>query len=374
MLSRATLVFAGLVLSSTAAAEPSADRAGAARDRTAWQEDAEAYCQLVTGTAGSESALLMSPTLFGQLDVSSGLDAPGDAGSLHAQPRLSVGASYSAAGLYRAGLLRDRARAECVRHRALSQLNAYIAAFQDVLTSGALSAKLAVLTAATPRAQEILSSTKAALEQSLATVDELDGLTLRVHDLLAEVDQTARDLQMARGRGAPPTATVAELKREHDAADALVERYNAALRRSYAWDVSVQGGYLHVFGARQDIPVFGALRASVNLGMMFQRGHDERAAAGRRRLTASEVGGTRDRVEQVILELTAAHRAEQRRLERTRALLAELEARLRSVEPLTDRRAKIYAQNTWFELVHVKAEIEYLRVHVEELARLLGEG
>ena len=228
-----------------------------------------------------------------------------------------------------------------------------------------------MLEAALPRAQQILGSARAAAEQAQATVEELHATELRVDQLRVAAADARQQLELA----APPQRVdLPGLVRAYGAAEAAVAGEDAAIRRSFGWDVSIQGGYSRVFGAREDVPLFGMISVSFSPGLLFQRGPEARAVAGRRAAALREVNGLPDRVEQLRRRLGATRQAERLRLEEATVLLADLEARLASVQAVEGERARRYAEYLWFDLVRIKAEHEYLRVHLRELTALLGDG
>lgn len=360
---------------SMARAEPGAEHAGEARPgatRPTWQADAEAYCRFVTGVADSESALALSPRVFGEAGVINGADAVGGLSALPPTARVTVGVSYSGADLYRGIVLRRRAKVECDRYRAVSQLHAFAAAYEDGISPRALEAKLRVLDAALPRAEEILGATKSRVEQSVATLDDLNAVVIKVNVLHDERNRARLGLDLAAGATPPPRAPLSELLRQHEDDEASVERYNAGLRESRGWDVGVKGGYDRVFGLRDHTPVFGLITASVSVGLLFQPGADARAVEGRRALVKVEVKGTQDRVAKVVHRLRATWKAEQARLDQVSGLVADLGAMLREVEATGGDKARRYAERVWFEVVGLRSEQEYLRAHVAELAAILG--
>lgn len=370
-----TVVVAILLVSSAARAAPGAPDNAPSHDpdrEPTWQDDAEAHCRVVTGVAESESAILLSPRVFGVAGVARGVGASADpSGLLPPLPRVTFGLSYSAADLHRALLLRGRARAQCTRRRLASQLEAFVQANEGLLSKKALSAQLAVLEAALPRAQEIVARTQAAVGASRATLEELGATELRLDRLRAEAESARRGIELASAAPAP-ARPIADLLDALEAAEVEVERYDASVRQSYAWDVELQGGYDQVFGARSRIPIFGTIQASARLGLLFSRRADARAIAARRAFARQELGGVRHRAMGLLRALSATERAERARMIDTAVLLTDLESRLASVESVGGDKARGYAEYLWFEVVRARAEHAYLRAHVAELASLLG--
>jgi len=365
-----------LAFGSVAQADPSAaaptDDPQSGAPRATWQDDAQAYCRLVTAVADSESALSLAPRVFGEAGVINGADAVGGRSALPPTARVTVGVSYSGADLYRGLVLRRRARADCERYRAVSQLRAFAAAYEDGISPRALSAKLRVLDAAQPRAEEILAAVKARVEQSVTTIEELNAIQLKANALRQEGHRARLGLDVAAGATPPPTIPVPALLRQHEDDEALVERHNASLRVSHGWDVGVRGGYDRVFGVRDHVPLFGLVTASVSVGLLFQSGAEGRAVEARRALAKVEVKGTEDRVAKVVHRLHATWKAEQARLDEVSAIVTDLEGIVREVEAAGGEKAKRYAERVWFELVGLRSEQAYLRAHVAELGSITG--
>src|ERR1700744_4322545 len=140
-------------------------------------EDADAYPGAANGLANSESALLMSPQIFMDYGVVNGNDATTGAGGVVSLPptqRLPIGARYSFVGLYKGIADRQRAGADCQRHRAAAGLARFLVENREQLSPNALDAKLAVLRAAMPKAHDILRALKGQVEHQHATADELE--------------------------------------------------------------------------------------------------------------------------------------------------------------------------------------------------------
>ena len=166
-------------------------------------EDAEAYCGANIGVAKSQSALLFSPQIFLDYGVVNGNDASTGTGGVASLPptqRLTIGARYSLVGLYKGVANRQRASADCTRHRAAAGLARFLVENREQLSPGALDAKLAVLRAALPKAHEIVRSLRGQVEHSAR------------HRRRAAGDRAARrrpQRAAGRGRGAARRAAVA---------------------------------------------------------------------------------------------------------------------------------------------------------------------
>jgi hypothetical protein len=337
------------------------------------REDAAAYCQYVTGVADSDRALDMSPTLFGTGGVVSGQDVSPGGSLLGPTTRVIAGASYSLAGLYRGIQMRSVAEAECARYRAVSELHAFLESNKEGLTGPSLEAKLRVLEEAIPAAEQMMASARTALAQSHATVEQVNALAVRVDGLRAMAAQTRADRDALARAPQPPARPIEDVMREHGDAEAEVERREARVRASRAWDVSVRGGYDRTFGTSASYtPVFALVTITANVGGLLQPAAEARAVPGRAEWARRQVEGADDRVEQALARLRALRDADRRRLDDTRLLLTDLEERRNTLLSVPGERVAEIAQSLWFDLVHVRAEHAYVAAHLADLDRILG--
>jgi hypothetical protein len=337
-------------------------------------DDATAYCEWVGGVADSASALLLAPSVFGSLGVVNGYDAQVGAASTPPTTRLIAGMTYSFTGLYRGIAMRSQSDAECRRYKAVSQLHAFLETNKDAESRRALKAKLDALVEALPRGEAIVRALRDALQAGHATVEEVDAAQLRLDGLrqLAAETRTSFD---ALGRLPPaPREPIATVLAERDAAEAETERYDARIRESYGWDLSIRGGYDRLFGVRDYTPLFAGATLTVDLGWFFQYGADARAAAGRREWVRKQIEGVDDRVEQALTRLRAVRASEAARLKETAILLADLEARYKAVSAVSGEKARGYADYVWFDLARVRADQRFLTAHLEELDAMLREA
>ncbi|HSP77814.1 MAG TPA: hypothetical protein VLQ93_04760 [Myxococcaceae bacterium] len=332
------------------------------------------YCAFVRGVADSESALLLAPEVFASVGAvnagtASGVEVPLG----RPTPRLTAGLGYDFMGLYRGLALRRRAEAECERYRALSSLKATLARGLDVGAESALGEQARVLEAALPEAEQLLASLREEVREGRATLEELNALQIRLDDLRALVAET----QMKRDRlGAlPPLARrpLSEYLQELRVADARVEELSSGLRRSEAWGVQVRGGYDELFGVAQAVPVFGVLTVSYNLGHLWQPKYEARAREGRRRALEEDVEGVSQEVARLLRELRTAWRTEATRLREVSVLVADLAGQLGELQALETTKVRRYRDYLMLELARLRAEQAWLKTHVTELARFLGE-
>jgi hypothetical protein len=345
----------------------------AATARAQSRQDAAAYCQYVTGVAGSDSALDMAPVLFGTAGLVSGQEVSPGGSLLGPTKRVIAGASYSVSGLYRGLERRAGAEAECQRYRAVSEIHAFLESNKEGQTRGSLEAKLRVLEGALPRAEDLLLSAKAALAQARTTVEQVGALELRVDALRAMAAQTRAERDAMAVAPRPPDRPIRDVLRARDEAEAEAERREAHVRESRAWDVSVRGGYDQIFDTGFSYtPIFAMVTITANVGGLWQPAADDQAIAGRAAWTRRQIEGADDRVEQALARLRALRDEDRKRLADTRVLLADLEARYKVLQGMPGDRVAEVAQYVWFDLVRTQAEHAYLAAHLADLDRLLG--
>ena len=323
----------------------------------------DGYCDYVQGVASAQAAVLFAPTVFGQfglIEQAAGAANPDiQSGGL----RLISGVRVSLDGIYKGLTTRDRARADCRRHKALTQISGetqYIA----------LDARAKVLDAALAETDKILGQTKEDLDARRTTAQEATATRLRVEELRQLATQTHRDM----GLLPPPSGSSGGALRAFERADAEVETYEGKLRRADAFDVSLRVGF-DQFLDRSDgnpSPYFAVIAVGVNLGAFFQGSANERAAAGRRRLLKSgrdplTADATAERL-RVIID------AEAKRETETAALEADLQRQLDALTRLGGEESKRYKQTVWFELIKIRAEHAYLTAHLRALREVIGDG
>ena len=78
------------------------------------------------------------------------------------------------------------------------------------------------------------------------------------------------------------------------------------------------------------------------------------------------------KAELLALRLRALLAGERRRLGEVRVLLADVEGRIHSIESIESDKLRRFRESMWFDWVKLKAEQEFLRVHVGELQSTLG--
>jgi hypothetical protein len=320
---------------------------------------ADGYCDHVEGVAAAERALLYAPELFGSVgfvEQTAAIDAPEQTSD---DLRITAGIRYRLGGLYQAGVVRRRARADCRRHHALSQV-------QDATAYRALAARVRVLDDALAQAEQMLDDARADLAARRATTQEVTATRLRVDELreLAAQGRIALEALPAPADGSSPAGALAAFY----AADAEVERQDGRLRRARAWDVSVRVGYDRFLANDADeTPVFAVVSVNFNLGWLVQGSANRRAADGRRRAVRDDRGVV------AIDRLRAMLAIEQRRQDEAGVLVADLEDQLEQLRRIGGDSSRRHRATVWFEWVKLKAEHAYLAAHVESLQAVLGE-
>ena len=333
------------------------------------------YCAFVRGVGEAESAVLLAPDVFASVGVVNAGEAGGSGGvSLGSPtPRLTAGLSYDVVGLYRALALRRRAEAECERYRAISALRAAVKRGPDVGIEAALAARERVLEGTLPEAEQLLASLREDVKEGRATIEELNALRLRLDGLRALAHETAKERERLAALPRPAERPLSTLLQELRAADDRVEQESAALRRASAWNVQLRGGYDELFHVRRDVPLFGVLTVSYNLGSPWQPAANARAREGRRRALEEDVEGVSQEVARLLRELRAAHGAEEARLREVSVLVSDLEGQLEDIQAMETAKVRRYRDYLVLELARLRAEQAWLRAHVEELGRFLGE-
>jgi len=319
------------------------------------------YCDYIEGVAAAQSALLFSPEVFGSFGYLDQLVASDQVDQAATDDlRVTAGVRYRLSGIYQGLKTRDRAHAECRRQKALDQV-------AGATTYRALEARAKVLEDALDEAQKILTQAGNDLDARRETAQDVTSTRLRVDELRALASDARRQLSEL-----PPAASDQPMTRALDAyyaADADVERHEASLRRAQAWDVQVRFGYDAFLSNDNTTPYFALVQVGLNLGWFLQGSGNDRAAAGRRRLT-EERGAGQGAATTTALKATLA--LESRREQETGVLLADLQEQLDQLKAVGGESSRRYRQTVWFEWVKVKADHAYLAAHVATLREVLG--
>jgi hypothetical protein len=362
------------LLASVAAAAPRSSAAGRPGGSSG-TEEARAYCDYVQGAAASESARVRSPWLFSSFGTLSGSLASPDVGASLASGRelllrLQAGIGVSPTRVYQAGLLQDRAAAECERHRAEREIALLLA--PGGLKRSALQAQIGVLEQALPRAAELLDESERLLQASRTTLQEHSATALRVDALRGELSALRLQLVALPPEPASPAAGAGsagdafERLRRFEAEKQEVE---SSLRQAAALDLTLRGGYDEIFGVGQSLPLFGSLTLEFSPGWFWQRGEEERAQRGHRAWVETQMLGVNAGLEQAQSQLRAQLVLARQRLREVSTALADLELRLARAEETQGPQAREYAEYIWFDVVRGRAEQAFLTEQVRTLER-----
>ncbi|MFP2957474.1 hypothetical protein ACLEPN_06485 [Myxococcus sp. 1LA] len=339
---------------------------------------AAGYCDFVRGVGSAEAALELAPEIFGAFGVVNAGEASGGAGTTplgEPTPRITAGLMYDVVGLYRGRAIRKRAEADCRRQGALTVLESAIRQGNGLGEEAALEARSRVLEEALPQAEALLTSLRNDMKQGLVTLEEMNAVQVRLDGLrqLAVSTKVARERLAARPRFQSGTR-LEHVLNELRAADDQFEEHNGALRRSRAWRLNLRGGYDRLIDVDQDLPLFGQVTLSYNLGHLWQGAANARAREGRRRATLDDVSGVPQRVNELLAELRSTQRTEEGRLQEVSTLVSDLETQLQTMDALQTREVRRFRGYLMMELTRLRAEQAYLRAHVESLQSFLGAG
>ncbi len=349
-------------------------RAPAPAAPAAWGQGA---CDLLLGTAASQAAPLMAPTLFAQTGFVNAGESPTGQPDLPAGGptyRVQAGISYSLNRLYQGLALRGQASTACRRERARSGLEAALAVADTLGAERALAARALVLEAALAPGAQMIAGLRAAVKEVRATVDALNADRLRYEELQALRSETSLALARATTTPHPALSEVPALLAEYESLDHELGLADERVRGSGTWDLAVRGGYDHLSDGRERVPFFAMLSASLDVGRFFRGQADARALSGRARAGHESAEALPVRVARLLEDRRATLAAERARLRSTETLLASLDEQMSEIDRLETSRIERFRHTLWFERVRMQAERAYLAAHVEDLARALGEA
>ena len=363
------LLLGGLLAAGNARAEGTP-----ATHSTTAERDSSSYCRWVRAIADSTSDTLVAPSVYVSGGVVSIADASQGASAVPPSPRLIAAGLYSFGGLNHGLAVRAQADAECKRYTTTADLRAFVELNRDAESVRALRAKAKVLDDALGHADDILAQQKAQLSAARLTVEEVGGTQIRTDTLRALAAQTHQQIEAMAAAPPMPAHSYKQAMSNRDAAEEASEREDGRVRASSGWDLELRGGYDQLFGVKESVPLFAMATVTLNLGWFFQGSNNASARDARRQWVRAEVEGLDDRVEQVAQRLRAARDGDAARLRETIALVADLEARYKTVAQIAGDKARAYADYVWFDLVRVQADRAYFAEQVRELNAVLGDG
>lgn len=332
------------------------------------------YCQYVESTANDQRQTLMLPRVVASLAKENLLSGQ-SSGVATSTVRGRLGAEYKLEDIFHGVAVRSLARADCNRYRASATLVSFLELGEQGLLGDALSAKLAVLEPAIPVAEALLSRTRVDLAAFRTTSTQMDALSTRLDRLRAAAEESREILESAVPVGATPPPATSLLQAIHDqqVQDLAYERSLGQIRHASVWDVRVDSGYEHLSNVQAYSPYYWSLNLDVSLGLFSRRHPEETAAIAHSNFLVEDPSGLTHRANALLrtLELDLAH--DQKRLRENTALLNELEDRYDNLKLIKDERAASYADDLWFEVIDLRAEHEYLRMHINTLRKVVGQ-
>ncbi len=321
----------------------------------------DGYCEYVTGKAAAESMVMFAPDVFmqfGYIEQSPVTDNP-DVGVDGL--RFIGGVRLRFDGIYEGLETRARAKAECKRYAAVTQVS-------RETQVRALEARAKILDEALATADKIGAQVSEDLQGRRTTAQEANATKLRIEELHRLAEDTHRALAaLPPAQGADMTGALAAVR----TADAEVEKHEGRLRRAAGFDLNVRFGVDSFLGTDvdQQSPYFAVLSAGLNLGVLFQGNANAKAAAGRARML--ETGGGSGFS---VAAATALAEGAARRAEETATLEADLERTVEALEKVSGDETRRYRQTVWFDLVKMRAEHAYHAAHAAALAQVVAGG
>jgi hypothetical protein len=336
----------------------------------------DAYCEYTEGAAASEAAPLLAPNSFatGGVFNSELLAVSTPVSTSRANHgRLFAGGEYSFGNLQKGITLKRRARADCEAHRLTAELESFLQNNSNTTTTGALAARASVFREALPQGETILEATAKSVESFSTTIQEADAVRLRLDELRRMLEDTEREKILATPSEAFAEVSLPRLLEQAQALQRELEKREANAREAAAWDFTVRGGYDHIFLQNVGRPYFAMGTLTFNLGSLWQKKADARAAEARQKWFLEQPDGVAARTQRLLRQLRGMKQTEEVRFRETQILLADLEQPMKSLQEVNDRKAESYRNYLWFDYVKVKAENAYLSAHLKDLAGIAGE-
>ncbi len=322
--------------------------------------DDDGYCDFIEGGAAATSAVQLSPQIFsevGYIEQPSSSVAPVSNGG-----RFIAGVRWSLSNVFVGLATRDRAHADCSRHRALELV-------RGETMFHALDAKAHVLDQALAETDKIIAQTDADLEARRITAQEATAIKIRVEELRQLSVEAHRQMSALPVYAGQLGGALKSFQR----ADAEVEHQEGKLRFLSAFDVSIRFGIDEFFDRTANpSPYFAVLNVGVNLGALWLGGGNDRAAKGRKKF--AESGHDPLTVDATAERLGALAAVETKRAAETAALEGDLQHQLDTLAKVGGEDGRKFRQTVWFDFVKVKAEHIYLVAHLDAIKQVLGEA
>lgn len=324
--------------------------------------EGDGYCDYVEGVASAVADLKYMPVIFGEFGYIEQSATSTSTTTVNSSLRALGGIRYQLTGPWEGSVTKDRAHADCRRHKALEQI-------RGETEYAALDAKVKVLDPAIAEADKLMQTVDADLRDRRTTTQEATALRLRVEELRQLSADAHR--QMTTLQAPQQGSSLAGALHAFQKADDEVEEHEGRLRFIQAFDISVRAG-VDEFLDRTDnpSPFFAVVSVGVNIGALFQNSANARAARGRAKLVRS--GHDPLAVDATVERLKAVVDSEAVRLEQTATLEADLKRQLDALDRVGGDESKRYRQTVWFDWIKIRAEHAYLEAHLAALKQVLG--
>jgi len=374
----AILLFLLVLCPADTRGQDAAQRGGAAQAKSGIgaPTSTDPYCEYTEGAAASEAAPLLAPDLFGTGGVFDyqflTVSAPVSTSQAN-HGRVFAGGEYSFGNLHKGVTLKRRARADCEAHRITAELESFLQNDSNTTTTGALDARASVLREALPQGETILEATAKSVGSFSITIQQADAIRLRLDELRHMLEDTERERILATPSEAFAGISLPRLLAKAEVLERELEKREANAREAAAWDFTVRGGYDHIFRQNVSQPYFAMGTLVFNLGSLWQKKADARAAEGREKWFVEQPEGVTARTGRLLRQLRDMKQTEQHRLRETQILLADLELRMKTLKEISDKKAESYRDYLWFDYVKMKAENAYLGAHLKDLSGIAGE-
>ena len=259
------------------------------------------------------------------------------------------------------------AEAECRQFRARTELTARLTAPRGELRSP-LEKRLAIFTAALPRATKILDEARRLLDASVGTAPLYDAIVLKVEDLRQAIQETQEALASAVPELASPDSLDSLLVDVKRSASDWSEA-SAKQRRTMAFNISVRAGYDEILEVDQLYPVMAGVMFEFTPGWFAQRSADVRAAQGYQEFVNRQGADARAQLDLQHRELRALDQSAATRRTELDALCSDLRQRISKMRAVPGSEGARYADQLWFASVRCEADQAYLEERSAALAR-----
>ncbi|MCO5414071.1 hypothetical protein [Ralstonia mojiangensis] len=321
--------------------------------------EADLFCELSGVQADAESKVLDAPYAFvnvGNPSISNKV--------------VSAGVSKSLSQARRAGLVQERAAAECEAYRSGLALKESVEGVPAKIELHSLAERKLGLEDALQAAERNLATEQALLASNDATLADLTA-ALRLRDGIAMDLAALRQRQAELSTAADPAQRpLSELVSQNATAQARAAQLASRASATLGWDVTILAGMRHDFTSGSQSPFIG-LTASRSFG------YDASVRASDRvgELTAKLVGEQRDGAYQQVLRMRqslegalSAETLRQRSLEQRNAAIHTMIERAQGVDTNAARRL---LRNMSVESLTTSAELAASNARIQDIGTWL---